>query len=170
MKTRHLPRLIAALAVAALSLAVAAPAPAAPLQNDPEGFLRDRSPFEQDAREIAAGGFARKLICAEDCLASGRVMVSARQAQELGLVDRGTGDLVEIGRFSNIRLGARTWKVVHVSLRAEVERALRSWDGSVRIYGESIAVSVQSQRFGQAGWARTCGRAGELRPLARRQR
>jgi hypothetical protein len=170
MKTRQQPRLIVAIALAALSLAAAAPAPAAPLENDPEGFLRDRSPFEQEAREIATGGFARKLICAEDCLASGRVMVSARQAQELGLAERGQGDVVEIGRFSNVQLEARTWKVVHVTLRADAERALRTWDGSVRIHGESIAVSVQSQRFGQAGWARTCGRAGELRPLARKRR
>jgi hypothetical protein len=169
MKSRHQLRLIATLAFAALWLAVSAPASGAPLENDPAGFLRDRTPFEQDAGEIATGGFARKLICAEDCVAGGRVMLSARQAKDLGLAEREHGDFVEIGRFSNVRLEARSWRVVHVILKADAARALRAWDGSVRVYGESVAVSLQSQRHGQAGWARTCSPAGELGPLARKR-
>ena len=163
MFKRHL--FIATLATAL----AAAPAYAAPLENDPAGFLRDRTPLEQSVRDIAADGFARKLICAEDCMAGGRVMLSARQAQDLGLANRGHGDLVEIGRFSNVRLEARTWRVVHVTLKAEAARALRGWEGSVRIYGESVAVSLQSQRYGQAGWARTCGPADELRSFTRKR-
>jgi hypothetical protein len=150
------------LTIAVVSLAVLATAGSAmaasrgaPFGNDPTGFLRDRTPFAQDVREIARAGFARKLICAEDCLAGGRVLVSARQAEELGIAGQGDGEWVEIGRFANVRLEARTWKVVRVRLREAAERALRSADDSVRIYGESVGVSLQSWRHGQAGWART---------------
>jgi hypothetical protein len=129
------------------------------VEDDPTGFLRARAPFEQDAREIARKGFARKLICAEDCLAGGRLLVSLRQARALGLALGGGERWVEIGRFANVHLQARTWRVVTVKLRAKAERALRSAGGSVRIYGESIGVSLQSWRHGQTGWARTFRKA-----------
>jgi hypothetical protein len=144
-----------------------APAISGSFEDDPAGFLRDRTPFEQDVRGLLRDGFARELFCAEDCVVSGRLLVSSREAEELGLHADGSRGWVEVGRFANVQLEARTWKVAHVTLREGAERALRQSRGSVRLYGDSVAVSLQSWRHGRAGWARTCASADELRPRSR---
>jgi hypothetical protein len=143
------------IAVIATVTALAAPAAhAGVVSDDPSGFLRDRPAVAGSVRANGAREIVHELICAEDCLVSGRVVIAARDAPRLGLVPV-TGKWLEVAHFQNVELEARTWQDVKVRFRRRLERRLRS--SSVRIYGQAVAISVQSERHGRAGWGLTPG-------------
>lgn len=143
------------IAVVATVTALAAPAASAGVvSDDPSGFLRDRPAVAAGARANGTGKIVHELICAEDCLASGRVVIAARDAPRLGLGPV-TGRWLEVARFQNVELEARSWQDLAIRLRSRLERRLRS--SSVRLYGQAVAISLQSGRHGRAGWALTYG-------------
>ena len=147
------PRLL--FAVIATVVALVAPvARAGVVSDDPSGFLRDRPVVAGGVRANGAGETVHELICAEDCLVSGRVVIAARDAPRLGLGPV-TGRWLEVARFQNVELEARTWHDLRIRLRKRLDRRLRS--SRVRIYGEAVAISLQSGRHGRAGWALTYG-------------
>jgi hypothetical protein len=152
-RTAYPRRLIAVfIAVAALTTPAAGAGIAG---DDSSGFLRDRPPAVDGVRATGAGEIVHELICAEDCIVSGRIVIGARAAERLGLgpVD---GRWLSVGHFQDVELKARTWQRLKVRLGRRVERRLRS--SRVRLYGEAVAISVQSQRHGSAGW--TLGYSG----------
>jgi hypothetical protein len=147
-RNRHPRHLVAVIAVV---MALAAPAARAGVtSDDPSGFLRDRAALSGGVRATGTPEIGHELICAEDCVASGRVVIAARDAIRLGLGPV-SERWVRVGRFQNVALEARTWKVLKIRLDRRLERRLRS--SSVRIYGEAVAISLQSGRHGRAGWA-----------------
>ena len=149
-RTPH-PRLL--IAVIAAVAALAAPAAHAGVVNDdPSGFLRDRPAVSAGVHANGGGKLVHDLICAEDCLVSGRIVIAARDAPRLGL-GPATGKWLEVARFQNVQLEARTWRDLTIRLRRRLERRLRT--SGVRIYGEAVAISVQSGRHGRAGWGLT---------------
>jgi len=148
--TAHPRRLIAVLAAIT---ALAAPAAQARVAgDDPSGFLRDRPAVADGVRATGAGGIVHQLICAEDCVASGRLVISARDAARLGFA-RVPGQWVTVGRFYDVTLRARKWRTLTIPLgRRSARRITRS---GVRVHGEALAVSLQSWRHGHAGWTET---------------
>jgi hypothetical protein len=151
--TAHPRRLLAVLAAVT---ALAAPAARAGIAtDDPSGFLRDRPVGAGGTHASSAGQLVEQLICAEDCIVSGRVVIAARDATRLGLGPV-AGRWFEVGRFQDVALEARSWKSVTVRLGGRTERRLRR--SRVRFYGVAVAISLQSRRHGRAGWAVTYGR------------
>lgn len=143
------------IAVIATVTALAVPAASARVvSDDPSGFLRDRTAVAGSVHANWTGEIVHELICAEDCLVSGRVVIAARDAPRLGLGTVAERRL-EIARFQNVELEARTWQDLKIRLRKRLERRLRT--SNVRIYAEAVAISLQSRRHGRAGWALTYG-------------
>jgi hypothetical protein len=143
-------RLLAVLICAAV-LGTASWAGAGIVRDDPTGFLRDREP----AYPVKAfsSGVSRELICAEACVVSGRIVLSADQAHRLGLSNARSHDWVEVGRFENLQLDALSWRKVTVALHRRARRALSRSAVEPNLYGQAIAVSLRSGRYGRAGWA-----------------
>jgi hypothetical protein len=150
-RTRYSRRL---LAVVVAVITLAAPARAGIVSDDASGFLRDRPPTTGRAPATGTREIVHEFICAEDCVVSGRIVVAAREAPRLGLGPV-EGRWLELGRFQSAELEARTWRALKVRLGRRIERRLRR--SSVRVRGEAIAISLQSRRHGQAGWAFTYG-------------
>jgi hypothetical protein len=141
---RHPPGI---LAVVATIVAVAAPAARGGIvRDDASGFLRDRPATAASASTPKK--ISRELICAEDCVVSGRLVIPAHEVARLGL---GEGERpLEVGRFQNVHLQARRWRTLRVPITRRAERRLRG--ARVRVRGEAIGISVQSRRHGQAAW------------------
>ena len=153
MQIRNRDSLLLAVLIAAAIVLVAPVARAGIINDDASGFLRDRPAVRDGARPLSKPKeIVHDLICAEDCVVSGRVVVSARDAGKLGLAPA-SGRWVELGHFQNVAFEARTWKLLRIRLGRRIERRLHG--SRVRIYAEAIAISLQSSRHGQAGWAFT---------------
>jgi hypothetical protein len=142
-------RLFAVLVCAAV-LGTATWAGAGIVRNDPTGFLRDREPA-YPVRAFSSA-VSRELICAEACVVSGRIVLSADQAYRLGLSNGRSHDWVEVGRFENLQLDALSWRKVTVTLHRRARRALNRSPVEPNLYGQAIAVSLRSGRYGRAGW------------------
>jgi hypothetical protein len=146
----HPRRLIAVLAAVT---ALAAPAASAGVAtDDPSGFLRDRPAVASGVRAAGTGEIAHQLICAEDCLVSGRLVISPRDAARLGFAHP-SGEWIGVGRFHDVLLRAREWRTLRIPLGRRSERRMRR--SHVRVHGEALAVSIQSWRHGHAGWTET---------------
>lgn len=136
-------------------LAALALAPVGPAADDPNGFVRNRVSLNQTVGQLVKNRYAVEIKCAEECLMKTRLLIAPADATRLGFKHVKRRVYYEIGRVERT-LPAEEWTKVTMRLTPEARRRIAAAHTGVRVAGQVVAHSTESERSGWASWIRSC--------------